>query len=56
MKHVLASRQPLESDEMAAVIIAIEMLTSRSRSPDDVDVTPPWRFSGRSFDSARHYG
>jgi hypothetical protein len=55
MKHVLTSRQPLATDEMAAVIIAIEMLTSRGRPPTDVDATPPWRFSGRWFNSARHY-
>jgi hypothetical protein len=56
MKHVLTSRQPLESDEMAAVMIAIEVLTSRGRAPHDLDATPPWRFSGRWFDSARPYG
>jgi hypothetical protein len=56
MKHELTSRQPLASDEMAAVFIAIEMLTAPGRPPSDVGATPRWRFSGRWFDSARYYG
>jgi hypothetical protein len=45
---VVTSRSSLPIDEMAAVVIVIEQLTSRLRVPDAVvDATPAWRFSGR---------
>ena len=47
-------RAPLSSEEMAAVIIAITVLARRRPAPAVVaDVTPPWRFSGRSFGTSR---
>ncbi|MDH2904460.1 MAG: hypothetical protein PXZ08_11025 [Actinomycetota bacterium] len=54
--HVGAESQ-LSDEEMAAVAIAIEMLTSSPPSPsafeDSPDVTPAWRFSGRCFEPGR---
>jgi hypothetical protein len=39
---------------MAAVVIAIELLVTPRRVPDEnPDTTPPWRFSGRWFGSTR---
>jgi hypothetical protein len=44
----------LSEEEMAAVVIAVEMLTSSPRATEEVrDVTPAWRFSGRWFDHGR---
>jgi hypothetical protein len=39
---------------MVAFVVAWELLTTSRRAPDEtVSVTPPWRFSGRWFDSPR---
>jgi hypothetical protein len=44
----------LSDEEMTAVVVAIEMLTTRGGVVDDaVDATPAWRFSGRWFESSR---
>jgi hypothetical protein len=44
----------LSEEEMAAVVIAVEMLTSSPPALEEVrDVTPAWRFSGRWFDHGR---
>ncbi|MBW4030710.1 MAG: hypothetical protein HIU57_08610 [Acidobacteria bacterium] len=46
---------PLSHDEVTAVVIAVTLLTASRRAPAPVvvDVTPPWRFSGRHFGSTR---
>ncbi|MDE3030366.1 MAG: hypothetical protein KGI65_01960 [Acidobacteriota bacterium] len=45
---------PLSSEEMAAVVVAVTMLVRPRAAPSVVaDVTPPWRFSGRSFGTPR---
>jgi hypothetical protein len=44
----------LSEEEMAAVVIAVEMLTAAPPAIDEVrDATPAWRFSGRWFDHGR---
>ncbi len=54
MNHVVTSRTSLSPDELAAVAIVIEQLTSRRRTPDVMaDVTPVWRFSGRQSEDPR---
>jgi hypothetical protein len=54
MNLVVTSRSSLPTDEMAAVVIVIEQLTSRRRVPDAVaDATPAWRFSGRHNEAPR---
>jgi hypothetical protein len=50
--HVTGSN--LSEEEMAAVVIVIEMLTSPTPALEEVrDVTPAWRFSGRWFHDGR---
>jgi regulatory protein YycH of two-component signal transduction system YycFG len=47
-------RAQLSDEEMTAVVVAIEMLTTRGGVVDDVvDATPVWRFSGRWFEPSR---
>jgi hypothetical protein len=47
-------RAQLSDEEMAAVVVAIEMLTMRACGADNaVDATPVWRFSGRQGETAR---
>ncbi|HEY5304806.1 MAG TPA: hypothetical protein VIJ86_12245 [Acidimicrobiales bacterium] len=48
MNLEVTSRTSPSPDEMAAVVIVIEQLTSRRRDLDVVvDATPAWRFAGR---------
>ena len=48
------SSTPLSEEEMAALVVAIELLVTPRRVLDEnLDTTPPWRFSGRWFGSAR---
>jgi hypothetical protein len=50
--HITGSN--LSEEEMAAVVIVIEMLTSSAPALEEVrDITPAWRFSGRWFDHGR---
>lgn len=50
--HITGSN--LSEEEMAAVVIVIEMLTSSPPALEEVrDITPAWRFSGRWFDHGR---
>jgi len=50
------SPAPLSSEEMTAVVVAVTMLARRRAAPSVVaDVTPPWRFSGRSFGTPRRF-
>ena len=54
MSPVISTRPELSEEEMAAVVIAIEMLVpSRATLDDNVDPTPAWRFSGRWFTGPR---
>jgi predicted DNA-binding transcriptional regulator YafY len=47
-------RAQLSDEEMAAVVVAIEMLRTRGGGVDyAVDATPAWRFSGRGGVSSR---
>ena len=54
MSHALdAGSNPYE-EEMAAVVVAIQMLTTSRRAREESrDITPAWRFSGRWFDHGR---
>ena len=53
--RVVAS-PPLSDEEMAVLVIAVELLTTPRRVVDDApDVTPPWRFSGRWFVADRRF-
>ncbi len=50
------STTPLSEEEMAAVVIAIELLrTPRPVGEETADATPPWRFSGRWFEAPRRF-
>jgi hypothetical protein len=50
VKVQVPSTARLSDEEMAAVVIAITSLSrSTVMTPDDEEVTPAWRFSGRWF-------
>ena len=54
MNPVVVSRGLASEEDVAAVVAALTLL--RDSSPvveEPVDVTPPWRFSGRWFSSSR---
>lgn len=52
----LSRSRPLSEEEMAAAVIAIELLMSPRRVLDDTpDVTPAWRFSGRWFGTPQRF-
>ena len=52
MSHGLAPRPTLPSDEMAAVMAAVEeVMKAEPPISLPVDVVPSWRFSGRWFNS-----
>ena len=54
MSRAVITGSNLSEEEVAAVVIAIEMLTSSPPVLDESrDVTPVWRFSGRWFDHGR---
>lgn len=55
MSDASPSSGPSSEDEMAAVVIALEMLGATRAVREDSDVTPVWRFSGRWFERFRDF-
>ena len=54
MSVTLVTGSDLSEEEVAAVVIAVEMLIStRPALEESRDVTPAWRFSGRWFNEGR---
>ena len=54
--NAVSANTPLSDDEMAVLVIAIELLLAPTRVIGVAsDVTPAWRFSGRAFGSPRRY-
>ncbi len=55
MIRLASSTNPLSPEEEVALIAVVEALTAPSRvvAAATPDVTPAWRFSGRSFGPGR---